>query len=227
MQRTFSHILLITWIFIFFPFSRQYFQTDVNARNISVSDSINRLNSEVVKIYLPHKKMIAKEMLRLISVSKIEMVKDKPESSLTNFLADLLPEKGRKEATKDRLGFQPEISYFNYGGIRTFLPEREITVEKIYELMPFENKMVFLKLYGNQLQDFFNIIAEKDGDSVGSASFLITGNKAKNIIVNGEPLNISESYCLVTNDNVVSGGDNLCILSQGNNIIESDKKIVM
>ena len=216
---------MITWIFIIFSCNRQYLQINVSARNISVSDSINQLDSEVVKIYLPYKKMIEKEMSRVISVSNMEMAKDKPESKLTNFLADLLLEQGKKEATEEELGFQPDVSYFNYGGIHSFLPKGEITVEKIYELMPFENKMVFLKLYGYQLQEFFNIIAEKGGDSIGGAQFLISGNRAKNIMINGESLNTNRIYWLVTNDYVARGGDNLSILTQTNKIVESDKKI--
>ena len=56
------------------------------------------------------------------------MIKDKPESYLTNFLGDLLLIESVKVAQKNGLDIEPAVSFFNYGGIRTYLPEGEITV---------------------------------------------------------------------------------------------------
>ncbi len=164
-------------------------------------------------------------MSKVISVSETEMVKDKPESSLTNFLADLLLAEGKEETKKSGLDFQPDISYFNYGGIRTSLPEGELTVGKIYELMPFENEMVFLKLSGSQLQEFLNAVAEKGGDSVGGVRFLISDKKAVQVKINGEPLNPETGYWLVTNDYVAGGGDGLEILTHRKELVKSGEKI--
>ncbi len=225
MQRTFSYMLLITYILFLFSCNPHFVQTDVNAANIEVSDNINDIDSGIVQIYLPYKKTIEKDMSRVISVSENEMIKNKPESSLTNFLADLLLAEGKKETENSGFGFQPDVSYVNYGGIRTFLPEGEITVGKIYELMPFENEMVFLKLTGIQLQDFLNIIAERGGDSVGGVQFVISDNKAIQVKINEIPLNPVADYWLVTNDYVAGGGDDLEILTRRSELVESGKKI--
>ena len=207
MQRTFSYILLITCILFLFSCNPHFVQTNVNADNIKVSDNINRPDSDIVKFIFHIKKQLKRTCPKVISVSENEMVKDKPESSLTNFLADLLLAEGKEETKKSGLDFQPDVSYFNYGGIRTSLPEGELTVGKIYELMPFENEMVFLKLSGSQLQEFLNAIAEKGGDSVGGVRFLISDKKAVQVKINGEPLNPEADYWLVTNDYVAGGGD--------------------
>lgn len=225
MQRSFSYILLITWFFLFLNCKNQYVISTSENRNLAVSDSITQLDSQLVSLYLPYKNILEKDMSRVIAVSGEEMVKDKPESDLTNFLADLLLVEGNEIATEMRENIRPSISYYNYGGIRTFLPEGEITVGKIFELMPFENELVFLELSGAQVQEFLNIIAEKGGDSVGGVRFKISDSKAKNVEVVGKPLNENEYYWLVTNDYVASGGDGLEVFTRPNNFAAGKIKI--
>ena len=43
---------------------------------------------------------------------------------------------------KQNLKVKPDASYVNYGGLRASLPQGKITVERIFELMPFENEIV-------------------------------------------------------------------------------------
>jgi 2',3'-cyclic-nucleotide 2'-phosphodiesterase (5'-nucleotidase family) len=197
----------------------------VDARNISVSDSLNSLDSQVVTLYLPYKNILEKDMNRVISVSEEEMVKDKPESNLTNFLADLLLEQGKKSSQKAGLDFHPDISYFNYGGIRTSLPKGEITVGKIFELMPFENELVFIQLSGKQIQEFLDIIAGKGGDSVGGVRFVISDKKAKDVKIGGSPIDESADYWLATNDYVAGGGDDLLVFTQHSAFVNNGEKI--
>ena len=164
-------------------------------------------------------------MSRVISTSKTEMMKKKPESKLTNFLADLLLEEGISEAKKENLNIQPRISYFNYGGIRTYLPKGEITVGRIFELMPFENEMVFVQLNGKQVQEFFNSIAKKGGDSLGGVRFIISNQQAKNVMINGKRLNPDSNYWIVTNDYIANGGDGMEIFNKKIKVINTGKKI--
>src|SRR5690606_9997204 len=138
----------------------QYVQTSTENRNMIVADTIIPIDSQIVHMYLPYKQKLEKNISRVISITQEEMVKDKPESNLTNFLGDLLLEEGARTEGLNGENINPDISYFNYGGIRTFLPKGKITVGKIFELMPFENEMVFLKLNGRQVQEFLNDIAE-------------------------------------------------------------------
>lgn len=225
MKRSFSYTLLITWLFIFGACKTNYVKTSYNASNVVVSDSLNQPDSQLIHIYLPYKKMLEKDMDRVIAVSSREMVKGKPESGLTNFLADLLLKEGSNYLNSSPHNFQPDVSYFNYGGIRTFLPGGEITVGKVYELMPFENEMVFLKLNGKQIAEFIDAIARKGGDSVGGVRFKIAGGKATEINVRGVPLHENEHYWLVTNDYIAQGGDDMEMLTQRSEFVESGKKI--
>ncbi len=156
MRHSFSYTLLITWFLVAASCRAVYVPATVETQNISVSDSANQLDSQLVQIYLPYKNILEKDMNRIISFSEEEMVKGKPESKLTNFLGDIVLEEATRIAQKLDLEFTPQISFYNYGGIRTSLPSGDITVGKIFELMPFENELVFLQLSGTQIQEFLD-----------------------------------------------------------------------
>ena len=225
MRLSFSYLLLITWFVVAISCKTNFVPTSSSTQNISVSNHQTCTDSQLVQIYLPYKNILEKDMNRVISVSGKEMVKKRPESYLTNFLADLLLEEAKIEAETSQLKINPVISYYNYGGIRSFLPQGELTVGKIFELMPFENEMVFLQLTGNQIQEFLNQIAKKGGDSLGGARFIISNEKAKSININEIRLDLNEKYWLVTNDYVAEGGDGLEVFTHRLEIIKSGKKI--
>ena len=225
MRISFSYPLLITWFLIAVSCNTQYFYSHTEARNIAVTDSVTALDSQIVRMYLPYKQDIDREMSRVVGITAAEMVKDKPESELTNFLADLLLEEGHQELTRLGKNFAPDISFFNYGGIRTFLPQGEITVGKVFELMPFENEMVFVKLSGIQVREFLDNVASKGGDSVGGVRFSISQGKATDIVVNGEPVSDDRDYWLVTNDYVAAGGDGLDVFSNRKDFVQAGFKI--
>ncbi|MCD6354271.1 MAG: 5'-nucleotidase C-terminal domain-containing protein [Prolixibacteraceae bacterium] len=225
MRRTFTWLLLITCFVLINSCKTPYLTADVETQNISVSDSINPLDSAIVRLYLPYKKILEKDMNRVISISEKEMMKGKPESYLTNFLADLLLSEGQKEAKLMVESVKPEISYFNYGGIRSFLPKGDITVGRIFELMPFENEMVFIRLTGKQVSKFLNAVAAKGGDSVGGVRFSIGDKQAKNVFVDGKELDENANYWVVTNDYIAGGGDGLEVFTRRSAFKSSGKKI--
>ncbi|HSM46583.1 MAG TPA: 5'-nucleotidase C-terminal domain-containing protein, partial [Draconibacterium sp.] len=107
----------------------------------------------------------------------------------------------------------------------TWLPKGDITVGKIFELMPFENEMVFIQLTGEQLQQFYDIVAAKGGESLGGVRFVISNCMAKNVIIGSNNLNSSEKYWMVTNDYSANGGDDLQVFTQRLELISTGKKI--
>lgn len=224
MFRTFSLIMLITSILLSTACKSTYTST-VNSGNTSIDEQINTIDSNLVAIYLPYKSKLDSDMKRVISICDKDMVKDKPESGLTNLLADLLLEEGKAEAENKAMHIVPEVSFFNYGGIRTGLQKGNVTVEKAFELMPFENEMVLVQLTGEQLQQFYNKVAADGGGSVGGVRFIISGEKAKNISINGKPIRPENKYWLVTNDYAANGGDDFSILKQRLDFKSSGVKI--
>ncbi len=225
MRQTISYLLLITCTLFIISCKTPIVQKSYEISNISVSEEIGGIDSTIVKLYAPYKKILEKDMNRVIATSETELRKGKPESLLTNFLGDVLLEQGAKVAKNEQLEVEPSVSFFNYGGIRSGLPAGEITVGNIFELMPFENQMVFLLLEGEQMHKFLHYIAKGGGGSVSGVQMKIANEQATNVKIGGEKLDYNKSYWLVTNDYVAAGGDGLESLQQNLGFINSEVKI--
>lgn len=183
--------------------------TDFKADNIPNYQNISTIDSSIVSFVSPYTDEINKEMQQVIAVSNVPLVKKKPESLLTNYLADILLYEGQMYASKHQAQPIPSVAYLNYGGLRTDLPKGKITVGKIYELMPFENEMVILRLKGEDLYAMADMIAAKGGDSVAGMELKIKAGKTESFLINNQPVDRNAQYFLVTNDYVANGGDNM------------------
>ncbi len=225
MRQTISYLLLITCLLFTFSCKTAFVQRSYDVENISVSEELGTMDSTIVKLYAPYKNILEKDMNRVLAISEKELVKDKPESLLTNFLADLLLEQGAVVANDHQLKFTPAVSFFNYGGIRSSLPKGEITVGNIFELMPFENELVFIELKGDKMQAFMDYIADHGGGSVGGARMVIANDKANDVKIGGKGIDFNKNYWLVTNDYVAAGGDGLEMLAENEQFINSGEKI--
>ncbi len=182
---------------------------DIKTENISNSENLTQIDSSLIKLVEPYKNKLAAEMEEVIGTSTVELVKGRPESQLTNYLGDLLLKEGRRYAENHLSKPIPVIAYLNYGGLRTALPQGKITVGKIYELMPFENEMVLLKLKGNDVYTFAEKIADLGGDCVAGIKLGIHNRNISHFEINGKPFDRNAEYWIVTNDYVANGGDDM------------------
>ncbi|TAF78525.1 MAG: hypothetical protein EAZ51_09310, partial [Sphingobacteriales bacterium] len=131
----------------------------------------------------------------------IEITKAQPEGLLNNFFADAL----YQSAKAANINF--DIVFTNYGGLRLPLPKGNIYRYKIFELMPFENYFVSLKLDGNSTQKFFDFMADKGGEPIAGASYTISNHKAINIFIHNKPFDNTQYYTILTSDYMANGGD--------------------
>ena len=218
-----NSLLIIFWVLA--TSCTAYHLQNFSAGNHENNAGLAGFDSRVVSMYTPYHDSIEKKMQKVISITATELEKGKPESRLTNFFADFYMEEGSRICTEKRLDFRPDVGYQNYGGIRISLPKGNITVGKIFELMPFENEMVFVKLNGDQLKTFLDQIAAKGGDSVSGVKFGIRDGKATNVLIAGVPLDTGKTYWLATNDYVAEGGDDLSVLKKRIDYVATGSRI--
>lgn len=182
---------------------------DIKTENISNSENLIPIDSSLIRLVEPYKNKLAEEMEEVIGTSIVELIKGKPESRLTNYLADLLLEEGRRYAKNNPSKPVPVMAYLNYGGLRTALPQGNITVRNVYELMPFENEMVLLKLKGVDVYAFAEKIARQGGDCVAGIKLGIDDQHISHLEIAGKQLDRNAVYWMVTNDYVANGGDDM------------------
>ncbi|MDT3402084.1 5'-nucleotidase [Mucilaginibacter terrae] len=166
-------------------------------------DSTLAVDSGVIKTYLPYKQKMEAQMNAVLGQSAIAMPKsDSAETYLGNFYADATAAEARKIASFD---FAIPTTK---GGLRYAIPKGNVTLDNIFELMPFENELVLLKLKGTDVQQLLNFIAASGGQPVNGLRMTIKNRQPAEIIINGSLFNPNRTYTVLTSDYLANGGDN-------------------
>ncbi len=160
--------------------------------------------NEISALLKPYADSVNRTMNDVIVTSTVLLEKKQPEGNLGNLLADAM----RARAAENYR--QPvDAAFVNYGGIRLpSISAGAITRGKIYELSPFDNVIVLLRLKGALLQTFLDHIASRGGWPVSGMQMVIKNKKATGVVIGGRALDPETTYSIAVVDYVANGGDN-------------------
>lgn len=165
-------------------------------------------DSELISLTAPYRDSMNKIMSTVVGVAGETLERKQPESNLGNFMADMMLYAGNK-----LFGDTVDAAFVNYHGMRiTVIPKGEVTVGKIFELMPFQNLVVLQRVKGDVLQQFLDLTAAEGGWPVAGIKMQIVNKKATNVSVNDKPLDPAKFYNIVNSDYIATGGDNASML---------------
>lgn len=184
---------------------------EVGMRNIPIDLQTASIDSLAQSIVIPYRDSIVLDMSKLVTISKTPLIKGKPESNLTNLVSDILLGFGTDFCNQQNLNIIPDVSYVNYGGLRASLPQGEITVGRIFEVMPFENEVVLIRISGEALRQMAERIAERGGEGISGMKMGLQDEKLVSFTVGGKTSDSSAFYWLVTNDYIANGGDQMAM----------------
>ena len=157
-------------------------------------------DSSILNIIKPYKKQIGNQMNEVLTYTKHDLTKGIPQSTIGNFVTDLC------------LNYtDANICIMNKGGLRTNIDKGHITRGKIYELMPFENKLVVLELNKKDYLQLLEYIVRRGEPFSG---IKITINQEGEILNKSFPVNFEdgEKVKIITSDYLANGGDNMQFL---------------
>ncbi|MFZ1748973.1 MAG: 5'-nucleotidase C-terminal domain-containing protein [Saprospiraceae bacterium] len=191
---------------------KQIFLADIETRGYRIEKASFPVDVKVATMIEPYKLKLDSTMNEVIAYCEEELVKGKPSSTLTNWFCDALLDESQKLVTEPL-----DFAIQNYGGIRVpYLSKGDVTVGKVYELMPFDNIMFIMELKGSVVQELFDKMAESGGWPVSrTIHFEIAYGKAKNIKINGQMLDPGRIYNAAIPDYIANGGDNMDFLKGG------------
>ncbi len=128
-----------------------------------------------------------------------------PESPLLNWACDAL-----YEITNQSELAPVDFSVTNVGGLRCDWSAGNITVRSVYELMPFDNKLVVLDMRGIDVIDLCQQFVPWGGQGVSKQlKMTIYKGKAIDITINGEPVKNTKVYRVATSNYLAGGNDHL------------------
>ncbi len=196
-----------------------YQTTSLNFQDYRVEKG-SAVDSSIVKMLQPYSVTLNATMNKVIGFSNNYLAAKQPESALGNFMADCMKLMAEKKFDK-----KVDAGFMNQGGIRSYIPKGNITVGKIYELMPFDNLIVLQELKGSVLQQFLDKTAADGGWPVSvGLSMGIKDKKAVQVMINGKALDPNETYVIANSDYIANGGSDCDMLRK---IPKQDKGYLM
>lgn len=168
-------------------------------------------NASISQFILPYKNELRDEINTILCYNPKTLSRSEKdlESSLGNIYADICY-KTADSVFKVKTGKNIDFALFNYGGIRNVIPRGNITVGNIFELLPFENKLVVVELTGTKTQDLLDYLKENEmAHPISGIRLELKGQKFANILIQKEPFDPAKNYFVLTHDYLQHGGDNM------------------
>ncbi|OAV44904.1 5'-nucleotidase C-terminal domain-containing protein [Lewinella sp. 4G2] len=164
---------------------------------------------EVAGLIAPYKAQLDAKMNRVLAEIVTPLKKGSPESNLGNWMADIM----QVAATEYYPDHPIAFAATNSGGLRVSeIGAGPLIVSEIYELMPFDNKLVVLPLTGVQVKEFINHIANSGGWPVSDELRVNRSGGKLNVKIKGRALDPAATYYVATIDYVANGGSNSSML---------------
>lgn len=201
---------------------KHYQLTGVERSRIIVDSRYDQNPDQAAANYLaPFKRVNDSIMGPIMGRVAHNMHPDRPESDLTNLLADILV-----WAAKD-YNETPVLGVYNKGGVRADLTKGDVTYGDILDVAPFENKISFITLTGEQLMQLFAQIAKKGGEGVSKGTELVITKDGQLVSarLHGKEIDPQAEYRVTTINYLLEGNDGMTAFTQGTNKVAPEEAI--
>jgi len=199
---------------------KHYQLTGVERTRIIVDSRYDQQPDEAAAFIAPYKRVNDSIMGPVMGRVAHNMHPARPESDLSNLLADILV-----WASKD-YNEQPVLGVYNMGGIRADLTKGDVTYGDVLNVAPFENKISFITLTGEQLLELFAQMAKSGGEGVSKGTQLVISKDGRLLSarLHGKEIDPKADYRVATLNYLLEGNDKLSAFRKGSNKVAPDDK---
>lgn len=154
----------------------------------------------------------------VIAYAPSPMVKGRPESELSNYIADRL-----RADVQELVAPKPvDLAITNFGGIRVDVPAGDVLVDDIVSMLPFKNYLCYLRLKGSDILHWFDYMAQNSVQCISGAQITVEDHKLVSAAIGGKKVDPNKVYGLATIDFLLDGGDGLKLARNAIEYIQSD-----
>lgn len=201
--------------------AQKYKLAEVRAGRYEVTKALDEHpDSGALRVVAPFRHAVDSMRAPVLGESEVAMRADRPESLLSNFVADVL-----REASV-RVGKKADIGLCNVGGLRSAMPEGTVTYGDVLEIAPFENRLCVLTLTGENMEKLAEQIAAVGGEGISGMRLAITADgRLLSAEVDGKPIDTHALYTIATLDYLAEGNDKMYALKD--NVYKADTGILV
>lgn len=195
--------------------SAGYHVTGVERTRILVDNKYDTHPDNKAQAFItPYKQHVDSIMSPVVGRVAGYMAAERPESNLSNLLADILV------WGSEEYGEKPDFAVYNMGGIRAAFAEGEVTYGDVLDVAPFENKICFLTLSGTKVMELFTQIAGVGGEAVSHGVQLVITSDGKLVSaqLNGKDIDPDAEYRVATLDYLSQGNDKMTAFKSGTDV---------
>lgn len=207
--------------------TKNYNLSKIEGKQLPISEKAGE-TAEIENFIKPYRDHINKDLDNVLAYCPETLDKStgKWQTGIGSLMADVCVQRGNI-VFNAREKKNIDVCLLNHGGIRAILPKGNVTTRTAFEIMPFENSLVVMALKGDQILDIASyIIKEKKPQPLSGMTFTITkDNKAKDIMVQGKPLDLNKTYYVATNDYLANGGDSMTFFAKSTQKFDLNYKL--
>jgi 2',3'-cyclic-nucleotide 2'-phosphodiesterase (5'-nucleotidase family) len=191
-----------------------YKVVSVERTRLVVDSRYDAPNAQAMEFLKPYKAKVDSVMGPVVGRSAKYMTAQRPEGTLSNLLSDIMVWGGKFYDEK------PDFGMYNIGGVRADLPKGKVTYGDVLDIAPFENKIAFTTLSGQEVLDLFAEIASVGGEGVSHSVRMTISNDGKllSATLNGQPVDPKRDYRLATIDYLLGGTDKMSAFKKGRKV---------
>jgi 2',3'-cyclic-nucleotide 2'-phosphodiesterase (5'-nucleotidase family) len=194
-------IFIVLSLLTFYSCKNHYSVVNSQATHQSLKNNSSSFKFDT--LISPYKAQLNSEMTKELVMSEGDLTKDGAETTLGNFICDAM-----KWAFDSIMGLKSEggIVLMNRGGMRANINKGMVTVNSIFEVMPFDNELEYVIIDGKEFGDVLKRVVEKKHAFYGMA-IKVEKNGEFIATMAGKKVVEDSNYPMLCADFVVSGGD--------------------
>lgn len=185
---------------------------------IPVDESTDVIQDAAYIVQLePIKEQLEQEMNEPLGYAPEALWVGAPECPMLNWASDALLESAKK-VYEGKVDF----AVVNMGGMRCSWPAGPISRGNVFELMPFDNRLVVLTLSGKDVLDLCQAFADYGGQGVAGLRMTAVDGRLADVTIGGKAVDPKASYHIATSDYLSGGADHMEALKNYSEYWNSD-----
>lgn len=189
--------------------------------SITISET-NHYDSSSYRVLSPYVQLLKDSMNTVIGHTETALMNTRRTGNLGRVIADYTLTEAN--AYCQQSGQAPcHMAVLNNGGLRNSIGQGPITLGQVFEVSPFENKLVIVQLSGSQTAALLEYIAAQGGTPVAGIEleFQEAAPYLVRAMVQGQAFDSRRSYRIATNDYMALGGDKFTMFLQHESVEET------